>query len=101
MTPDTVFDSEMAVVFHNTPETVLRRLKAPHPPSWSKVLVGDTERFMSVTEYVNRVKFEKVLDIVTDLTHRGRLPIFADRPERLEAHIRKVVKHIIEITIEE
>lgn len=97
MAPDTVYDAEMRVVFHDSPETVLRRLKAPHPPSWSKVLVGETETMIPIIEYVNRVKFEEVLDIVTDLTRKGRLPIFSDRPERLEAHIRKTVKRIIEI----
>ncbi len=97
MTPDTVFDSEMRIVFHDSPETVLRRLKAPHSPTWSKVLVGGTETMIPIVEYVNREKFEKVLEIVTDLTHKGRLPIFSDRPERLEAHIRKIVRLIVEI----
>jgi hypothetical protein len=99
--PDTVFDSRMQIVFHDSPETVLRRLRAPHSPTWSKVLVGETETMIPIVEYVNREKFEKVLDVVTDLTHKGRLPIFSDRPERLEAHIRKTVLKIIEIMREE
>jgi hypothetical protein len=101
MAPDTVFDSEMRVVFHKDPETVLRRLKAPYPPVWSSVLVGESQTMMSIVEYVNQEKFEKVLDVVTDLTHKGRLPIFTDRPERLEAHIRKTVRQILEIMTEE
>lgn len=97
MKPDTVYDMEMAVVFHNNPETVLRRLRAPHPPTWENVMVGETQQIIPISEYVCKEKFDKVLQIVTDLTYKGRLPIFTDRPERLEAHIRKTVKHIVEI----
>lgn len=87
----------MRVVFHDHPETVLRRLKAPYPPSWTSVLIGESQQLVSIDEYVHREKYETLLQIVTELTHKGRLPIFSDRPERLEAHIRKTVKRIIDL----
>lgn len=91
----------MGVVFHDVPETVLRRLKAPHPPDWESVLVGETREMVPINEYVNREKFEAVLKVVTHLTHKGRLPIFAGKPDRLEAHIRKTVGEIFEIMQED
>jgi hypothetical protein len=97
VTPDTVYNSGMRVVFHDVPETVLRRLKAPHPPDWESVLIGETREMIPIIEYVNREKFEAVLKVVTDLTHKGRLPIFSSRPERLEAYIRKTVGEIFKI----
>jgi hypothetical protein len=88
---------EGRVVFNNTPDTVIRRLKAAHPPTWANVLVGEEQSIISIVEYVNREKFEAVEKVVRELVRQGRLPLFTVKPERLDPHIRKTVKRIIEL----
>lgn len=98
---DTVFDVEGRVVFNNTPDTVIRRLKAGYPLTWANVLDGETQTVLSITEYLHREKFAAIETIVRELVHQGRLPLFTVKPERLDAHIRKTVKRIIELMQEQ
>lgn len=87
----------MRVVFHDYPEKVLSRLRAPHPDTWVKVLIGETETVVSITEYVHKLKFEAVEEVLTELVKFGSLPIFVAKPERMKPHIRKAVKVIVEV----
>lgn len=97
MTHDTVFDREMRIVFHGTPDTVLRRLKAKYPETWLSVCDGKTQKVVSIEEYVFKEKFTAVEEIVRDVLAKKDQAIFRKMPERLDPHIRHAVKRIINV----
>lgn len=97
MTHDTVFDRDMRIVFHSTPDTVLRRLKAKYPETWLSVCVGETQKVISIEEYIFKEKFTAVEDIVKEILDKKDQPIFRKMPERLDPHIRHAVRRIINV----
>lgn len=96
MTNDTVFSEQMRPVFVDEPSEVKRRLKAPFPESWSIVCIGETQKIVSITEYLYEEKFTDVLGVLKELARKESLPIFRKNPERLDIHLEIAAKKIIE-----
>jgi hypothetical protein len=91
---DTVFDKNMKVVFTGSPDTVLRRLKHRVEEGWTKVFIGESERIVSIEQYLFREKFDAVAELVRETVRKSKLPLYERRPERLEGLIGITVRQI-------
>lgn len=84
MANDTVFDREMNVIACKPAHEVDRRIKAGRiPNTWAFILVGETKKVITVSEYANREKFAAVLKVVEEVLERQ-----AERP--VKGHARKL-----------
>jgi hypothetical protein len=84
MPNDTVFDRDMNVVACKPAHEIERRVEAGRvPETWAYVLVGETKKVITVSEYVNREKFAAVLKVVEEVLERQ-----AERP--VKGHARKL-----------
>jgi hypothetical protein len=92
---DTVFDTNMQVVFHGLPHEVERRLEAKYPSTWTYVLPGETKKVVTVSEYVNRERFEAILDVVEGVLERQSTRPYKGVARRLYA--QRVTKQIVDL----
>lgn len=95
MAKDTVFDANMQVVFHGLVHETERRLQSKCPPSWTYVLIGETKKVVTVSEYVNRERFEAILDVVEGVLERQSTRPYKGVARRLYA--QRVTKQIIDL----
>lgn len=95
MHKDTVFDREMNVVFHGSPNETERRLQAKHPEVWAYVCVGETKKIITVSEYINREKFAAILEVVESVLERQSIRPYKGVARRLYAE--RVTKQIIDL----
>lgn len=75
---DTVFDRDMTVLASKPAGEIDRRIKSGHPipAGWAYILVGETKKLITVTEYANREKFAAVLEVVEEvLTRQAERPV--------------------------
>ncbi|ATN93697.1 hypothetical protein SEA_SCAP1_48 [Streptomyces phage Scap1] len=82
---DTVFDREMTVLANKPAGEIDRRLKSgyPLPAGWAYILVGETKKLMTVSEFANREKIAAVTDVINEVLDRQE-----KRP--LKGHARKL-----------
>lgn len=93
---DTIFNEAMHPVFVNEPAEVKRRLRAPHPESWTRVCIGETQQIVTVTEYLYEEKYKDVLAMVQELLRKQGLAMYQRHPERLKVYIESAARKIIE-----
>lgn len=67
---DTVFDKDMKVVFSRSPRETEMRLNEKHPPTWTYVLVGDTQKILTVVQYINRETYAEIVETLTEAFDR-------------------------------
>lgn len=97
MPNDTVFDRDMNVVACKPTHEIDRRMKSGHkiPDNWAYVLVGETRKVVTVTEYVNREKFAAVLKVVNEILERQTERPFKGHARKLYAE--RMTKKIIDL----
>lgn len=100
-TVDTVLNSEMRAVFVDDPATVVRRLKANHPESWVKVLIGETERVVGISEYLYGDKCKSVEGLIKDVVSKSKLGMYVRDPSRLDKYIERTALKIVELVKKE
>lgn len=93
---DTVFNEEMRPVFVGDPDTVLRRLKSSYPESWNKVCVGETQKIVTIPEYLYRETWGEVVGMLEELLRKQDLPMYRRDPSRLEVYLEVTARKIIE-----
>jgi hypothetical protein len=98
---DTVFNGEMRPVFASDPHEVLRRLKASHPDSWVAVCVGETQQIVTIPEYLYKDTYKEVQRHIRDVLGKSEFAMYKRSPARLDAHIERVSKKIIELVLKE
>lgn len=96
MVMDTIFNNNMRVVFANEPEVVRRRLNAPHPEDWVHVCVGETQKIVTVPEYLYQEKYDFVVGSLKDLVSKKDAPMYRRDPSRFEAYIQRAAVKLIE-----
>lgn len=94
---DTVFDKDMTVLASKPAGEIDRRIKSgyPIPAGWAYILVGETKKIVTVSEYANREKFAAVLEVVNDILERQ-----TERPVRGHAkklYAERMTKKIIDL----
>lgn len=96
MPNDTVFDRDMNVIACKPAAEVDRRVKAGRiPNTWAYILVGETKRVITVSEYANREKFAAILKVVEEVLERQ-----AERPVKGTArklYAERMTKKIIDV----
>lgn len=97
MSVDTVLNDRMRPQFVDEPHVVLRRLKAGHSESWTKVLVGATGLVVTVPEYLHGEKLETVEKALRDVLRASQLPMYKRTPAALDKHLRRTAERIIEV----
>lgn len=82
---DTVFDRDMTVLASKPAGEIDRRIKSGHPipAGWVYILVGETKKIVTVSEYANREKFAAVKEIIEEVLERQ-----TERP--VKGHARKL-----------
>lgn len=101
MKNDTVFNRDMRIVFNGEPHDVLRRLKHPHPESWYKVCVGDTEAVVTIPEYLYQDTYKATQKLLWDLVDLSRRPMFRRDRDRLDTSVRIAARKLIELVQKE
>jgi len=94
---DTVFDREMNVIACKPSHEVERRVNSGQkiPESWAYILVGETRKVITVSEYANREKFAAVLTVVEEVLERQ-----AERPVKGVArklYAERMTKKIVDL----
>jgi hypothetical protein len=97
MPNDTVFDKDMNVLASKPAGEIDRRIKSGHPipAGWSYILVGETKKVITVSEYANREKFAAILKVVEEVLDRQ-----AERPVKGQArrlYAERMTKRIIDL----
>lgn len=101
MSIDTVFNGEMRVVFCDDSHVVLRRLKAGHPESWSRVCIGETNKIVSIPEYLHGEMLADVQKLIKDVLRKQALPVYKRDPSRLDTYIQQTALRIIDLVQKE
>lgn len=96
MPNDTVLDRDMNVVACKPSHEIERRLQADRiPETWMYVLVGETKKVITVSEYVNREKYAAVLEVVEGVLERQSTRPYKGVARRLYAE--RITKEIIDL----
>lgn len=95
MKKDTVFDNNMNVVFCRFPHEVEARLNAKYPDSWAHVMVGETRKMLTVSEYVNREFQAKTVEIIEGALERQSTRPYKGVARRLYAE--RLTRQIIDL----
>lgn len=101
MAVDTVFNEGMRPVFVDEPEEVMRRLKATHPDSWTKVCIGSSGIIVTVDEYLYKDKYTTTVKMLEELLRKHDLAIYRRSPERLKIYVESTAKKMIELILGE
>lgn len=97
---DIVCSTSMRPVFVGEPAEVRRRLKAPYPENWFKVLVGETQQLVTISEYLYEDKYSDVVEILQDLVKKKDLAMYKRQPEKLQIHIERTATRLIRRILE-
>jgi hypothetical protein len=97
---DTVFNEVMRPVFSGEPEEVLRRLRFGYSESWVKVCIGKTGQIVSISEYLYAEKYEMVVKTLEELLRKKDLAVFRRNPERLQEHLERTARKLIDRILE-
>lgn len=97
---DIVCSTNMRPVFVGEPAEVRRRLKAPHPENWFKVLIGETQRIVTISEYLYEDKYDDVVKTLQDLVAKKDLAMYKRDPKRLQTHIERTATQLIKRILE-
>lgn len=97
MPNDTVFDRNMTVLASKPAGEIDRRIKSGHPipAGWAYILIGETKKIVTVSEYANREKFAAVLKVVEGVLERQSTRPYKGVARRLYAE--RVTKEIIDL----
>lgn len=96
MHKDTVFDREMNVVANKPAHEIERRLKAGKiPDSWAYVMIGETKKVVTVSEYVNREKYAAILKVVEEVLERQATRPYKGAGRKLYAE--RITRRIIDL----
>lgn len=101
MARDTVFNSQMQVVFSNEPDVVHRRLSLGYSEDWVAVCIGETRQIVTLPEYIYREKYDMVVKTLKELLDKKDLPMYRRDPARLDAHIERVATSLIKRILQE
>lgn len=94
---DTVLNEFMRPVFPGEPADVRRRLRAPYPEPWAYVLIGETKQVVTISEYLYQEKWETAIGMVKELLRKQSLSMYQRDPSRLEAHIERTTRKILDL----
>lgn len=96
MRKDTVFDREMNVVASKHAHDIERRLQAGNiPESWKYVLIGETQKVVTVSEYVNREKYAAILTVIEEVLERQATKPYKGAGRKLYAE--RIARRIIDL----
>jgi hypothetical protein len=98
---DTIFNENMEPVFAREPTEVLRRLRHGVPDEWTKVLIGETQTFVTIAEYLHGDVHKKSVRMVTELIGKKDLALYTRNPKQYEKQIERTVRKIIELVKDE
>ncbi|QAY17193.1 hypothetical protein SEA_MADAMATO_75 [Streptomyces phage Madamato] len=94
---DTVLSGFMRPVFSNEPAEVRRRLRAPYPQGWEHVLIGETKEIVTISEYLYQEKWETAVGMVKELLRKKDLPLYQRNPAKLDEHIERTTRKILDL----
>lgn len=97
MPKDTVFDKDMNVLACKPAGEIDRRIKTGHPipAGWAYILVGETKKVVTVSEYANREKFAAIKEIVEEvLTRQTERPV---KGQARKLYAERMTKKIIDL----
>lgn len=98
---DTVFNDQMRPVMSQEPADVRRRLlRGEYPEGWSKVLIGATGEIVTIPEYLFKEKYQTVVKTLYEILKKSGKPMYQNNPERLDEHIQRSAKRLINLILE-
>lgn len=92
---DTVFNEQMHPVISKDPVDVRRILRKPHPETWTKVLIGETQKIVTIPEYLYQETYEMVVQTLNELVDRKDLAMYKRDPKRWEDQIARTAIKLI------
>ena len=96
MTRDTVFDREMNVVANKPAHEIKRRFEVGRiPDSWKYVMIGDTKKVVTVSEYANQEKYAEILKVIEEVLERQATRPYKGAGRKLYAE--RIARKIIDL----
>jgi hypothetical protein len=86
----------MRPVFPGEPEEVQRRLRSPYSETWTHVLIGETKQVVTISEYVYQETWDDVVKQLKELVRKAQLPVYQRDEKRMETHILRTARRILE-----
>ncbi|QEQ93939.1 hypothetical protein SEA_KARDASHIAN_74 [Streptomyces phage Kardashian] len=95
MIVDTVLDHRMHPVLVREPVDLRRILRKPYPETWLKVLIGETQKIVTIPEYLYRETLEMTVRELRELTDRKDLAMYKRDPKRWEDQLERTAIKLI------
>jgi hypothetical protein len=92
---DTVFNEQWHPVISKEPDDVRRILRKPHPETWKKVLIGETQKIVTIPEYLYQETYEMVVQTLNELVDRKDLAMYKRDPRRWEDQVTRTAIKLI------
>jgi len=94
---DTVLNEFKRPVFSSEPSEVRRRLRSPYPQGWEKVYIGETEQTITISEYLYQEKWDVAVRMLEELLKKQQLPMYQRDPSKLDMHIQRTARKILDL----
>ncbi|AXQ61306.1 hypothetical protein SEA_LIBERTYBELL_65 [Streptomyces phage LibertyBell] len=93
---DTIFTDKMKPVFAKPPEEVLRRIRFGTPDDWTFVLIGETQKLVTIAEYLHGDDFKSVLQMLEELIAKKDLALYQRNPKSYAKQVERTARKILE-----
>lgn len=92
---DTVFNEQMHPVISKEPVDVRRILRKPHPETWKTVLIGETQKIVTIPEYLYQETYESVVQTLIELVDQRDRATYKRDPKRWEDLVNRTAVQLI------
>jgi hypothetical protein len=86
----------MKPVFAKEPPEVLRRIRFGTPDDWTHVLIGETQKLVTIAEYLHGDDFKTVLEMLEELIEKKDLALYQRNPKSYTKLIERTARKILE-----
>lgn len=93
---DTIFTDKMNPVFSRPRAEVLRRIRFGTPDDWTLVMDGETQRIMTVGEYLHGDLLKQTVKTLEELIDKKDLALYVRNPQQYQKLIDRTARKIIE-----
>lgn len=96
MTHDTILTDHMEPMFAKEPAEVLRRIRYGTPDHWTHVFVGESQKVVTIAEYLHGEKHNTVIKMLEELLAKKDKPMFVSNPDLFAKQIDRTARKLIE-----
>jgi hypothetical protein len=96
VTHDIILTDRMEPMFAKEPAEVLRRIRYGTPDHWTHVFVGESQKVVTIAEYLHGEKHKTVIKMLEELLSKKDKPIFASNPDLFAKQVDRTARKLIE-----